>query len=98
MSHTDMLRVQRAGLVLLMMAAAGCGARRPVLYPNEQYNKVGEATAQRDIDDCLHRADQYVSSGSSGAQNSQVAKDVGGRTAVGAGIGAASGAVGGAIG
>jgi outer membrane lipoprotein SlyB len=81
-------------LVSLLLVVAGCAARRPVLYPNEQFNKVGDAAAQRDIDDCMQRASQYVKSG---GHEAQVAQQVGGRAAVGAGVGAASGAVGGAI-
>src|SRR5512143_1644669 len=78
----------------LALVVAGCAARRPVLYPNEQFNKVGDAAAQRDIDDCLQRASQYVKSG---GQSAQTAKQVGERAALGGGVGAASGAVGGAI-
>jgi OmpA family protein len=81
-------------LVCLTLVAAGCSARRPVLYPNEQVNKVGDAVAQRDIDDCMTRAQQYVKSG---GQAGQVAQQAGGRAAVGAGVGAATGVVGGAI-
>ena len=81
-------------LVSLALVLGGCSARRPVLYPNEQYNHAGEAVAQRDIDDCMSRAEQYVKSG---GQSAQVARQAGGRAAVGAGVGAASGAVGGAI-
>ena len=84
----------RVLMLSLVVVVAGCSARRPVLYPNEQYNKVGDAAAQRDIDDCLNRASQYVKSG---GQSEQAARQVGGRTAVGAGVGAATGAVGGAI-
>ena len=80
--------------LLLFSVVAGCSARRPVLYPNEQYNKVGDAVAQRDIDDCMSRASQYVTSG---GQSAQVAERAGGHAAVGAGVGAATGAVGGAI-
>jgi len=93
MSTIDRSRSQLL-LVSLALVVTGCAARRPVLYPNEQLNKVGDATAQRDVDDCLSRADQYVKSG---GQTTQAARQVGGRTAVGAGVGAASGAVGGAI-
>ena len=81
-------------LLFLVFVVAACSARRPVLYPNEQFNKVGEAAAQRDIDECMQRASQYVKSG---GQEAQVAKQAGGHAAVGAGVGAASGAVGGAI-
>ena len=81
-------------LMCLALAAAGCSARRPVLYPNEQVNKVGDAAAQRDVDDCMSRAQQYVKSG---GQTAQVAQQAGGRAAVGAGVGAATGVVGGAI-
>jgi outer membrane lipoprotein SlyB len=88
-SHIRFLLISSFALLV-----AGCAARRPVLYPNEQFNKVGDAVAQRDIDDCMQRASQYVKSG---GQSAQVAKQVGGRAAVGGGVGAASGAVGGAI-
>jgi len=81
-------------LVCLALAAAGCSARRPVLYPNDQFNKVGDAKAQQDITDCMSRAEQYVKSG---GQAGQVAQQAGGRAAVGAGVGAATGVVGGAI-
>jgi len=77
-------------LLLLLMALPACSAPRPVLYPNAQLNKVGDAVAQRDIDDCMQRASQYVSSG---AHVPQVAKTTG----AGAVGGAAVGAVGGAI-
>ncbi|MGH3055940.1 MAG: glycine zipper family protein, partial [Gaiellaceae bacterium] len=93
MRHTYRSR-SRVLLVSLALVVCGCSARRPVLYPNEQFNKVGDATAQHDIDDCLSRAEQYVKTG---GQSGQTARQVGGRTAVGAGVGAASGAVGGAI-
>jgi hypothetical protein len=93
MNQTDRSR-SRLLLVSTVLVVAGCAARRPVLYPNEQLNKVGDAAAQHDVDDCMSRADQYVKSG---GQAAQTAKQVGGRTAVGAGVGAASGAVGGAI-
>jgi len=75
---------------LLLTMAAACGARRPVLYPNAQLSRVGDAAAQRDVDDCLQRAKQYVSSG---GHTEHVATT----TAAGAATGAAIGAVGGAI-
>jgi len=74
--------------------ASGCAAARPVLYPNERLMTGGSGVAQRDIDECLRFAEQYVGSG--GARQ-QATKDVAGRTAAGAAVGAATGAVAGAI-
>lgn len=68
--------------------------RRPVLYPNDQYQRVGAAVAQRDAEDCRQRADTYVKTGSAdGHAAAHAAKE----TAVGGASGAAIGAVGGAI-
>jgi hypothetical protein len=82
-----------AALVTVAFIAAGCGARRPVLYPNQRVQQVGDAVAQRDVDECLRRADAYIESGARAADAGKVA----GQTAVGAGTGAAIGAVGGAV-
>ena len=79
----------------MLCCVSACAAQRPVLYPNAQYNKVGEASAQRDVDACMQRAQQFVASG---GVSEQAARDVGTQTAVGAGTGAAIGAVGGAVG
>ena len=87
-------RVVAAGIACTMLAFAGCGTLRPTLYPNEQYNRVGEAQAQRDIDDCATRAKDYVKNGGqAGPRATEMARN----TAVGATVGAAGGAVGGAI-
>lgn len=79
----------RSALVLAALAffGSGCGAQRPVLYPNAQVEK---GSSQADIDDCVARAQQYVDSG---GQGKEVARD----TAIGAASGAAIGGVGGAI-
>ena len=88
-------RITSSVLLASLLVAAGCAAKRPMLYPNEQYNRVGQAAAERDIADCMQRADQYVKTG---GHSADTARQVGTNTAVGAGVGAASGAVGGAIG
>jgi outer membrane lipoprotein SlyB len=72
------------------LMATGCTARRPLLYPNEQLNRVGQSAADRDIEECMRLANAYVSS-------SGKARDVARDTGVGGGTGAAIGAVGGAI-
>jgi len=77
-------------LVAALVLAAGCSARRPVLYPNETLHKAGPAGADRDIAECMALADGYVKSGGRGRE---IARDA----AIGGGTGAAAGAVGGAI-
>lgn len=81
-------------LAVLMIGLSACAAQRPVVYPNEHFNQVGEAVAERDIAECMQRGQAYVSSGGRSAAN---ARRVAGSTAVGAGTGAAVGAVGGAV-
>jgi len=76
-------------LVASLVLAAGCSARRPVLYPNETLQKSGPTGADRDIAECMHLADGYVKS----SRGREVARDA----AIGGGTGAAAGAVGGAI-
>jgi hypothetical protein len=67
----------------------------PTLYPNETYQRVGQAQAEQDIADCEARAQEYVKTGGQGgARAAEAARNTG----VGAAVGAASGAVGGAIG
>lgn len=83
-----------AGLALLLGLSA-CSTPRPVLYPNPQYQRVGEAAAQRDVDECLARARQFVKSDSPAAAQAREAAKSG---TYGAAAGAAAGAVGGAIG
>jgi hypothetical protein len=77
-----------------MVFVIGCSAQRPVLYPNEHYNSVGETVAQHDIDECMTEAEAYVKSG---GPNTAKAKEVAKQTGYGAVSGAAIGAVGGAI-
>lgn len=81
--------------VTCLVELVGCSATRPTLYPNDQYQKVGAAQADRDVADCEAKAQQYVKSG---GQGGQMAKEATRNVGVGATVGAASGAVGGAIG
>jgi hypothetical protein len=78
-------------LLLPALALLGCATPRPVLYPNEQLERVGREQAQRDIDECLARAKADVGgSAASGAENA--AKRTAATTATGAATGAAVGA------
>jgi predicted small lipoprotein YifL len=75
---------------LLVAFLAGCGAKSPVLYPNQTLQRAGSAAAERDIADCMAQAEQYVKDPT---RAGEVARD----TAIGAGTGAAVGAATGAV-
>src|SRR3989338_6134700 len=72
-------------------ALVGCGSQRPVLYPNAHLNQVGTPAAERDVDLCMRRAEDYVTSGGRTGKALEGA-------AVGGGSGAAEGADAGAAG
>lgn len=81
-----------SAVTLLVMV--GCASQRPVLYPNEQFKRDGNATAEREINACLRQADDYVAADArmtNGFQGTATS------TASSATIGATTGAVGGAI-
>jgi hypothetical protein len=80
--------------VLSLVVAACSASKRPVLYPNEHFQRVGDAAAAHDIDACMQLGEQYASGG---GQGSQVAKEAARDAAIGGATGAAVGAVGGAI-
>ena len=83
------------GFVLsLAFLLASCAAQRPALYPNEQLKRVGRGVAERDIDQCLHEAEEYVASENRGGK---AAEETAGSAGVGAVTGAAGGAAGGAV-
>lgn len=77
----------------LVAAVAGC-SMRPRLYPNDQYNRVGEAVAEGDVDECMRQAEQFVKAG---GETEAKARDAASQTAKGAVFGGAVGAVGGAV-
>ncbi|MBM2802295.1 MAG: uncharacterized protein HW419_188 [Deltaproteobacteria bacterium] len=79
-------------LVFTLLSA--CASQRPALYPNEQLRRVGSATANRDIDDCMRQAEHYVSSS---GRVGKTAEGIVSESGTSAAIGAAAGAAGGAI-
>jgi outer membrane lipoprotein SlyB len=79
--------------LVIALAVGGCASPRPVLYPNEHFNAVGAAAAERDIASCMALAES-AGADAAGRDPGQAAA----RTAGGAAVGAASGAVGGAVG
>ncbi len=77
-------------LVLFALTLSGCAAsQRPVLYPNNYLKTVGNAQADRDINECMQTAETYVKKN----QDSKVAEGAVKGGAVGAATGAAVGAV-----
>ena len=77
-------------LLLTAMSVIGCAAKRPVLYPNEQYRALGEEQAQREIETCFKQAKEAHAQG-------RLADEVASRAGKTALIGGATGAVVGAI-
>ncbi len=95
-----------------LLALTGCATTaRPVLYPNEHLKRVGDAAAQRDIEQCTRMADdagvaksnnQVVRRGAEGAAVGAAAAGVGtlirgGSVGQGAAAGAAVGGAAGAV-
>ena len=77
-------------LIIVCISLVGCAGPKPVLYPNNHFEQVGQERVDQDIAACEEMADEYISKSNAGEK-------VVGQTAVGGAIGAASGAVGGAI-
>lgn len=96
-------RRRPAGFSLLCLAllpgflwmATGCAARYgPVLYPNAHLQAVGEAQAQKDIDECEVLAETYIKE----HPEAETAKSTVAGGAAGAVVGGAAGAVTGSLG
>lgn len=84
-------RAARNLKLALVLLAAACGTKQPVLYPNAKLREVSEATARADVAECLELAESYASSSE--------AKEAAAHTASSATVGAATGvAVGGVVG
>ena len=74
----------------ILLALAGCAAKRPVLYPNAAVQQAGADAVQRDVDACLEFA-------KSQGHAAQPAERAGAGAAGGAAVGAATGAAVGAV-
>jgi hypothetical protein len=79
-------------VVALVLGLTACATARPILYPNAHFESVGQAVANRDIEECESKAKTAGVDPKKGGVG-----EVATGTAVGAGVGAAGGAVGGAI-
>ena len=91
-AHARALRPMALAL-LAAGALAGCASGpKPILYPNDRLQAVGQAQAEQDIAACRElAADAGASAGSDQTRRAA------GNTAAGGAIGGATGAVGGAI-
>src|SRR5690606_31595415 len=78
-------------LAFLGFALAGCASGRPILDENAKMSRVGEAQAERDIDECLVRADRYLARHKADIQKKQVVRGAATGAVVGGLIGATSG-------
>lgn len=85
--------MKRLATGFVLAGLMGCATAKPILYPNQKYQEVGEEVAARDIAECRALADQAGATAGAG-KGEQAAKSAG----AGAVGGAAAGAVGGAIG
>ena len=77
-------------LIIAFIFLVGCAGPKPVLYPNNHFEQVGQERVDQDVAECEQWAEEYVSQINAGEK-------VAGQTVVGGALGAASGAVGGAI-
>jgi len=81
---------QAAWLLLVPVMMVGCAEKRPVLYPNDRLQQVGNEAAQRDIDECIRFAKE---GGADSERGTEVAKDTAGVALIGGAAGTAAGAV-----
>ncbi len=92
-------RLKILWLLALLVGLSACATQRPVLSPNEHLNRVNPEKAERDIDDCIQRAENSASSIEREANAAErVAKSTGTSATIGAAAGGAGGAVVGAAG
>jgi hypothetical protein len=50
----------RRSPVLALVLALACAHPRPVLYPDEHLKTVGKPASQKDVDECLAQAKEYL--------------------------------------
>lgn len=81
--------MKRALVVVLCAGLAACASPRPKFYPNERYPSVGEAVADRDIDECLAEAKRFLKEN----PLQPMAKEAGWGAVTGAAVGAVVGAI-----
>lgn len=81
--------MRRLLLVLLAGLTAACASPRPKFYPNDRYPSIGDEQANKDIDECLAKAKEYLKEN----PIKPVARNAGWGAATGAAVGAVVGAI-----
>ena len=81
-----MLNITRIFLLSLTLLAFGCSSS-PKLYPNKEYEKVGKAKADKDVEKCMAKADIFLES----SKGKQILKGAGKGSIFGAVIGGVTG-------
>lgn len=76
---------------LLSTFLLSCATYRPVLDENDHYLKVGDAMAEKDIDDCMFAADRYLEKHKSERLGKEVGRQAVGGAILGGVIGAITG-------
>lgn len=77
-------------LFTLILMFTGCGAKRPVLYPNNHLKEIGQTQANQEIDNCISMANEYQAGGD---KTKEIARETGKAGAVGAATGAVIGMI-----
>ena len=75
-------------VLVCVVTAVGCAARKPVIYPDERATRAGDAAADREVERCEALAKSRGSS-----RGAELARDGAFATVGGAAIGVASGAI-----
>jgi hypothetical protein len=84
--------VQIAMISSLVIGLSACASQRPVLSSNAHLMRVGPGVGERDIEDCIERAEVASSEGGETPKGNVVAG-----TAASSAVGAAAGGAGGAV-
>jgi hypothetical protein len=87
-----MRKILRTAVISCFIGMSACSSQRPVLSSNPQLTRVGSSAAERDIDDCIARAETAASEGGERDKENVVAG-----TAASSAVGAAAGGAGGAV-
>ena len=84
--------LQIATISPLLLGISSCASQRPVLSPNAHLMRVGPSVGERDIGECIDRAEAASTEGRETSKENVVAD-----TATGSVVGAAAGGAGGAV-